>query len=450
MISTPFAKRRVSRNALLVQAAALCLCAAPAMAAVVDSGPVNIVIPDTTDGLYVNVVTGASGALGSAAPGWDVNPYSAVVGTSFNLWGPTTNTWFNPQGLVTGNYNLPIGTVVQGAVGAFFRPGGANDLASQFTLNSDQNFVGFRFANEANGGQNHFGYLQIQFGANIGTRSIVRMFYEDVAETPITVSAGAVNTAPTLTYSPTTAAGVTFPGGAAGNASASIAITATGAAGTGTTTVTGCAISGAGAGSFGAVSTTPANGTFDVATTSGSIDLSCTRGAAEATASLACTETATPPGGAPVTRTWALTCPAAASTVNPGTVSGTTVTLPGIVLPASSATTSLSFTAAGSPAVVTCTATGAGFSASPSPLSLAVGVPGTVTVTYTGSTPGTFTGTLDCTTSGSGGPFTYPLVATVGAPIIATTVPSMGAVSTWILVLSVLGLGMFFGARVRD
>jgi len=450
MNCTPFAKRRVSRSALLVQAAALCLCAAPALAAVVDSGPVNIAIPDNIDGIYFNIVTGASGTTGGAVAGWDINPYSAAAG-QFNLWGPTANTWFNPQAVITGNYNLPIGTVIQGADTAFFRPGGGTNVGTQLTLNSDQNFVGFRFVNEANGGQVHFGYLQLQVGASAGTRSIVRYWYEDVAGTAITVTGPVVNTAPTLTYSPTTAAGVTFPAGAAGAANASISITAAGAAGTGQSAVTGCAISGAGAASFGAVSTTPANGIFNSTTTTGSIDLTCTRGPTAATASLSCTETATPTVmGSPFTRTWALSCPAATAAVTPGTASGTAVTLPGYNLPSGGSSTTLSFTASGSAATVSCTATGAGFSVTPNPLNLAVGVAGSVTVTYSGTTAGTFTGSLDCTTSGTGGPFTYPLSVTVGVATRPAVVPTMNAVGTWALILSVLGLGMFFGARVRD
>ena len=113
----------------------------------------------------------------------------------------------------------------------------------------------------------------------------------------------------------------------------------------------------------------------------------------------------------------------------------------------------LSLTATGGPAAVTCTATGAGFSAAPNPLNLTAGVAGTVTVTYTGSAVGTFTGSLTCTTNAAGGPFTYPLSATVTAgapPAAARTVPSMGAIGTWILVLSVLGMGMLFGARARS
>ncbi|MCX7557332.1 hypothetical protein OS187_10980 [Xanthomonadaceae bacterium JHOS43] len=560
MLRTSFAKRLISRNALRLEAVALSLCALPVMAAVVDSGPINIVIPDTTDGLYLNVVTLANGGTASAAPGWDVNPYSSVVATNFTLWGPTANTWYNPQGIITGNYNLPPGTTIQGADAAFFRPGGSNDVGPQFTLNSDQNFLGFRFANEANGGQIHFGYMQVQFGANVSTRTITRIFYEDVAGTAITIPVGVVDIAPTLTYSPTTAAGVIFPGGTAGSTSATIDISTTGAEGAGATAVTGCAISGPGAASFGAVSTTPADGIFNTGTTSGSIDLTCTRGPAEATATLSCTETATPTvAGSPFTRTWTLTCPeaivpdvapvaaiaaatlsggsgtvtptlttpaegtgsttlscsipatapsnfaitsnaaqtistvaaplaiglscepqvaastatltctqtatpgpnpadatatitcpAAATSVTAGPVSGTTVTLPSIILPASSASAAWSFTATGGPAVVTCTASGDGFSVSPASLNLTAGGAGSVTVTYSGSGIGTFNGSLDCTTTGSGGPFSYPLVATVGAPAVAVTVPSLGVASFWALILGALGLGMLSVARVRD
>jgi hypothetical protein len=451
MKSNTFAKRLVSRSALLVQASALCLCALPAMAALVDSGPVSIAIPDDADGLYLNVVTGASGGAGGGVAGWDVNPYSATPGTSFNLWGPTTTTWFNPQAVVGGNYNLPGGTVIQGAAAAFFRPGSGTNVGTQVTLNSDQNFLGFRFANEANAGAIHFGYIQVQFGATASTRTIVRYVYDNVADTAVTVPAGVVNTAPTLTYSPTTAAGVTFAGGPAGSVSSTIAITSASASGTGQSAVTGCAITGAGAASFGAVTTTPANGIFNTTTTTGSIDLTCTRGAMEATATLACTETATPTvAGSPFTRSWTLTCPAATAAVSPGIASGTSITLPRVNLPSTSSSSPLSFTASGSAASVTCSTTGAGFSVAPSPLNLTVGVAGSVTVSYTGSTPGTYTGTLNCTTTATGGPFTYPLSATIGAATVARTVPTTGAVATWFLILSVLGIGMVFGARNRS
>ncbi|HWT16155.1 MAG TPA: hypothetical protein VN581_10255, partial [Patescibacteria group bacterium] len=152
-----------------VVAGAIAICASAGMigaahASVVNSGPVNIPIPDNIDGIYFNVITGASGPLGSGVAGWDVNLYSAVAG-QFQLWGPTTNTYFNPQAVVSGNYNLPRTTVIQGAAAAFFRPGGSLNVGTQLALNSSENFIGFRFANESNGGLIHHGWAQLSVGA---------------------------------------------------------------------------------------------------------------------------------------------------------------------------------------------------------------------------------------------------------------------------------------------
>ena len=107
----------------------------------------------------------------------------------------------------------------------------------------------------------------------------------------------------------------------AGSVNSTITVSASGAVGAGSSAVTGCSISGAGAASFGAVTTTPANGVFNSSTTAGSINLSCTRGAVAATATLACTETATPTvAGSPFTRSWNLTCPAAPTVLVPTTI----------------------------------------------------------------------------------------------------------------------------------
>lgn len=149
-------------------------------AAVVHSGAVNIVIPDNIDGLYMNVVSGqTSPPLAPGFAGYDINPYSVAAG-SFNLWGPTANTWFAIGG-AAGNYNLPMGTMIQGAAAAFFRPGATADAQNDMVLNSSNNLLGFRLVNEANGNQVHFGWLRLQFGAGFGTRSIVEYAYEDQA-----------------------------------------------------------------------------------------------------------------------------------------------------------------------------------------------------------------------------------------------------------------------------
>ncbi len=152
-------------------------------AAVVYSGVVNIAVPNNIDGVYLNVVTGANGAAPVA--GYDINPYSAAAG-NFNLWGPTATTWLDVGVDV---YNLAADTVI-GAGGVYDRPGGGVNIGPQMNLNSSNNYLGFRFANEANGNQIHFGWVQLQFGADAGTRSIIGYAYDDVAGASI--NAGAI------------------------------------------------------------------------------------------------------------------------------------------------------------------------------------------------------------------------------------------------------------------
>lgn len=159
-----------------------------ANAAIVDSGPVNIAVPDNIDGVYLNVVTGAAGAVAPA--GWDINPYSAVAG-QFNLWGFDTTTWRNTAGVVgnAAGYLLAPGTPIGPPSTGFFRPGGGTNVGTAVTLNSDQNFLGFEFVNES-GATTHYGWAQFQFGATAGERSIVRYAYEG---TPLaSIDAGVV------------------------------------------------------------------------------------------------------------------------------------------------------------------------------------------------------------------------------------------------------------------
>jgi hypothetical protein len=256
----------------------------------------------------------------------------------------------------------------------------------------------------------------------------------------IGTTTGGTNTVPTLTYAPTTAAGVTFPAGTAGAATSTIAITSAGAAGTGQSAVTGCAITGAGAASFGAVTTTPAGGIFNTATTSGSINLSCTRAAAAATASLACTETATPTvAGSPFTRTWALTCPAA-------TVTNTAPVL-------AVAATTLAAGAGTVTPTITTAATGTGstvFACSipataPSNFLITSNATQTVTTTAAGigmscvPQPAATTATLTCTQTATPAPNPANATATITCPVAAATVTA-GTVSGTTITLPSYGL----------
>lgn len=134
---------------------------------------VSINVPNNVDGLYLNVVTMQQGS--SSFAGYDINPYSTSA-TALNLWGPTVNTWYS----VGGNYNLPPITMIGGPDSNFSRPG-STDVGSQFTMNSSNNVLGFRFVNEANGNQVHYGWIRMQFGANPGIRTIIEIGYESNA-----------------------------------------------------------------------------------------------------------------------------------------------------------------------------------------------------------------------------------------------------------------------------
>ncbi len=436
--------RLSARVAAVVGGTALTMISTVSMAAIIDSGPVNLAIPATVDGIYLNVVTNVSATVAPFPAGWDLNPYvtggfltffsSAAVGNNNQVVGAAA-----PAGATL----LAAGAVV-GPASTYAAAGVVG--ASAFRVASTTSFVGFRFTNEATSTLN-YGYAQLTTSAPNGTPAIITRYVYQNDGTAITIAGGGpTNTAPTLTYNPTTVAGVTFPAGAAGAATSSIAIVGTGAAGTGATVVSGCAVTGA---PFGAPTTTPANGTFNTTTSAGTINLSCTRAAAAATGSLSCTETSTP--GAAATRTWVLTCPAAtvAATVTPTTASGAVSPLPSYNLPAGSSNRGFVFSTTGANTALTCGITGGkGFVVAPVPLNLVVGTPGTVTVTFTGSTVGTFAGTLTCNTTGNAQTFTYPISVVVGPIVVPVIpVPTLSLMGSLLLLAGFLGLGMFMANR---
>lgn len=171
--------------ALAIGAGAL-FAAATAHAQVVSSGVVNLPIPTSTNGLYVNVVTGANnlpppGTAGTTVPGWDIN-----------LWSTTGLGFFSPSAPLGGAYvvtapgfaaNLAAGAVVGGA--STFGSGTSSNLA-QWALNSANNYFGFRFLNEA-AGTTHYGWGQVAIGASITDRTLVQYAFELTPNTAITV-----------------------------------------------------------------------------------------------------------------------------------------------------------------------------------------------------------------------------------------------------------------------
>ena len=251
----------------------------------------------------------------------------------------------------------------------------------------------------------------------------------------------------TYTATPTT---LTFAGVTAGTPTATQSVTvAANAANTAALNVASCAFGGANAADF---SFSPAQ-TFPQSVAAGAsaaLPVRFTPAAADSaarSATLTCqTPNATAAGATSFVVTLNGTNPAPVPIVITPTTPAGNVVLPALTIGATPAfvTTGLNFSVSGGAATLTCVVAGAGYTATGSPLSLVVGTTRTLTVTYTGATAGTFTGTLTCTSTApaTGGPFVYNLSTTVqAAPAIGPTVqvPTIGAFGLGLLGLLIAG-----------
>lgn len=83
-----------------------------AHASIVYSGLVNIVIPNDSGGVYLNIVTGLTGSTRGGTPGWDINPYFG--GNLLFPQAPGYGTVDDGTGLNRVAV-LPAGTIINGA-----------------------------------------------------------------------------------------------------------------------------------------------------------------------------------------------------------------------------------------------------------------------------------------------------------------------------------------------
>lgn len=158
-------------------------------AAIVHSGLVNINIPTTTSGVYLNVVDGANGP--SPVAGWDLNPWSSSSLNYFNPSAPAGGVYVIGGGTGTNVANLVAGTMIDGA--STYGAGSAATTGSlPHILNSSDNLVGFRFQNEANGNATHYGWMRVAVAGTLNgqPRAIVEYAYEDQAG--VGIPAGAI------------------------------------------------------------------------------------------------------------------------------------------------------------------------------------------------------------------------------------------------------------------
>lgn len=186
-------RNRLARH---LAVAAVASVAGHASAAIVYSGVVNLNIPSTTNGLYLNVVTGAfntTGGTGSTVPGWDVNPWSSTTLNFFNPTAPTGGVYMrltSGGAPASGVSNLAGGTIIGSA--STWSAGAAQTTGpGAFVFNSSNNVVGFRFNNEA-AGTLHYGWMRISLAGTLQgqPRTLVEYAFESLAGTSI--AAGAI------------------------------------------------------------------------------------------------------------------------------------------------------------------------------------------------------------------------------------------------------------------
>jgi hypothetical protein len=177
-----------SASSVLAICSGMALVASPAKGAISYSGIVNLSIPTTFDGIYLNVATGGFGYTDSTS-GWDVNLYS---GTGLGLWSPSNSLPSERVYASTSVNNIPnltLGTEI--GSGSTFSVSGEGSI-SQWSLNSTNNLVGFRFVNEENSNLVHYGWFRMGFGSSITApeRRIADYAYDTVAGESI--QAGAI------------------------------------------------------------------------------------------------------------------------------------------------------------------------------------------------------------------------------------------------------------------
>lgn len=160
--------------------------------AVVCSGPVDLTIPATGEGLYVNLVTGASGGAEGLVPGFDIDPYaaqnSAPVGQLKFYWGPSSN---GGAGVVSSGdtYALLQSGDEIGAASSFSRAAFTGDT-SAWQAGVTAAYLGARFTNESSGLIN-YGWLHLTTSAPHGfPMTVLDWCYEDSGAT-ITIVAPA-------------------------------------------------------------------------------------------------------------------------------------------------------------------------------------------------------------------------------------------------------------------
>jgi len=164
-----------------------------AEAAIVYSGVQNVAVPANIDGIYMNVVTGATATAGFA--GYDINPY---LGPSF--FTSTTASVAGTRGYVTG---FAGGTSTAGALNLqaseVVGPTGTYNegvtSGTTYAAGTQPGIVGFRFFNEG-AAQTQYGWAHIRLPSTGNPGVIVDWAYDNTGAAIVSGSTGQGGTVP--------------------------------------------------------------------------------------------------------------------------------------------------------------------------------------------------------------------------------------------------------------
>jgi len=153
----------------------------PAAHAAVVTFNTPIAIPNTFNGVYINLLTGANATTTAAVPGWDFGPWGSSNTLTF-FW-PTAAASNGGVGNATSYTDLPFGSVISSA-STFLNS--AQPTATTAFQTTGSHIVGFRFLNEGTGATN-YGYATISTTGPLGFPATITSWSFENTGAPITV-----------------------------------------------------------------------------------------------------------------------------------------------------------------------------------------------------------------------------------------------------------------------
>ena len=170
----------------IVAAATVAMSAAATANAAVVTWNCNLNIPNTDEGLYINVETQVAGSAAGLVAGWDLNPYgtSAIEMQWFAVSIPSCVMGLGQGGATSAVASLSGGTIVSSA--STFDNITSSVTAGGWMLNA-ANYFGFQFI--AADGLIHYGYGVMTVGADMGVRTLTSVYFESTAGAAITIAA---------------------------------------------------------------------------------------------------------------------------------------------------------------------------------------------------------------------------------------------------------------------